>query len=320
MVSTAVAFIVFNRPAHTAKTFAAIRAEQPRQLFIIADGPRPGHPTDAERCAAVRSLVSQVDWPCEVHFELSDINLGCKQRVSSGLDWVFSKVERAIVLEDDCLPHPDFFSFCDAMLERYANDERVWVVTGNNFQDGRRHGDGSYYFSKFSHCWGWASWQRAWTHYDSEMKFWPQWQTSQNWRELTPDRTERQHWERLFESAYRGKIDTWAYRWMASVWYHRGLTATPNVNLVRNIGFGEDATHTRSTRNKLADLTANPLGELAHPQRVEQNVTADAYVFDNALGGRELRWPRSLLLRPRRLAVSFAHRLSQLRHHRIAPS
>jgi len=311
MVSTAIAFIVFNRPAQTAQTFAAIKAERPRQLFIIADGPRPGHPSDAQRCAAVRALVSQVDWPCDVHREFADANLGCKQRVSSGLDWVFGQVERAIVLEDDCLPHRDFFSFCDAMLEHYAEDERVWVVTGNNFQDGQRHGNGSYYFSKFSHCWGWASWRRAWTHYDSEITFWPQWQASQHWQELTPDLIERQHWERLFDRAYRKKVDTWDYQWMASVWYHRGLTATPNVNLVRNIGFGEDATHTRSTRNKLADLTTKPLGELTHPRHVEQNVAADAYVFDHALGGRQQRWPRSLLMRPHRLAAAVARRIRQ---------
>lgn len=318
MVSTAVAFIVFNRPDHTAKTFAAIRAERPRQLFLIADGPRPGHPTNPERCAQVRELVSQVDWPCEVHRDFSEANLGCKRRVSSGLNWVFRNVEQAIVLEDDCLPHPDFFRFCDAMLQRYANDERVWVVTGNNFQDGQRHGTGSYYFSKFNHCWGWASWRRAWSHYDLEMKFWPQWRASQQWPELTPDRTERHYWENLFETAYQKKIDTWDYQWMASVWYHRGLTATPNVNLVSNIGFGEDATHTRSTDSKLADLTARPLGALTHPQSVEQNVTADAYIFYNVFGGRQVSWPKRLLLHPRRLAAALAHRLHQLRNHRIA--
>lgn len=130
-----IAYIIFNRPRHTRETFAAIRAQQPAKLFIIADGPRPGHPTDAERCREVQEIVEQIDWPCEVYRNYADENLGLKRRVSSGLDWVFEKVDRVIVLEDDCLPHPDFFGFCETLLERYENDERVWVITGNNFQD-----------------------------------------------------------------------------------------------------------------------------------------------------------------------------------------
>src|SRR5690554_6842787 len=122
MASTAIALVVFNRPAHTAKTFATIRAERPRQMFIIADGPRPGNSTDVQRCAAVREIVSQVDWHCDVQCDFAEVNLGCKHRVSSGLDWVFGQVDQAIVLEDDCLPHPSFFGFCDVLLDRYARD------------------------------------------------------------------------------------------------------------------------------------------------------------------------------------------------------
>jgi hypothetical protein len=178
MSPTAVAYIVFNRPAHTAKTFAVLREQRPQQLFIIADGPRPGHPTDAERCAQVRKVVENVDWPCDVRREYASTNLGLQRRVSSGLDWVFSQVDRAIVLEDDCVAHSDFFTFCDTLLERYAEDERVAVVTGNNFQNGRQRGEGSYYFSKYNHCWGWATWRRAWRHYRDDLPFWPEWRES----------------------------------------------------------------------------------------------------------------------------------------------
>ena len=125
MVISPVAYIIFNRPQHTEQTFAALRENRPAQLFIIADGPRPGHPTDAERCAQVREVVEQVDWPCEVHRHYADLNMGLKQRVSSGLDWVFENVDCAIVLEDDCLAHPDFFRFCDELIERYKSDEEV---------------------------------------------------------------------------------------------------------------------------------------------------------------------------------------------------
>lgn len=148
-----VAIIVFNRPDHTRQSFSVVREQQRSRLFVIADGPRPGHPTDEERCAEVRDIVADVDWPCAVQREYADSNLGLKQRVSSGLDWVFSEVDRAIVLEDDCVPHADFFMFCDALLDRYAEDERVAAVTGDNFQEGNKRGEASYYFSKYNHVW-----------------------------------------------------------------------------------------------------------------------------------------------------------------------
>jgi len=138
MTDISIAYIIFNRPRHTRETFQAIRDARPARLFIIADGPRPSHPTDAERCRAVREIVADIDWPCEVQRNYADQNLGLKRRVSSGLDWVFSQVESAIILEDDCLPHPDFFPFCQDLLERYKDDERVWTITGNNNQDGKK--------------------------------------------------------------------------------------------------------------------------------------------------------------------------------------
>lgn len=128
-----VAYIVFNRPQHTQRTFAILRKLQVPKLYIIADGPRADHPTDLKRCAEVREIVDNVDWPCDLHCDFADSNIGLKKRVSSGLDWVFEHEDRAIVLEDDCLAHAEFFNFCRELLERYADDERVSVITGNNF-------------------------------------------------------------------------------------------------------------------------------------------------------------------------------------------
>lgn len=302
MIKTPVAYIIFNRPKHTEASFAVLRERKPAKLFIIADGPRPGHPTDAERCSAVRAIVEQIDWPCEVHRNYAESNLGLKRRVSSGLDWVFEKVERAIVLEDDCVAHPDFFHFCDEMLERFADDKRVSVVTGNNFQDGQKRGNASYYFSKYNHCWGWATWRRAWQHYDGDLPFWPQWSQTPDWQKMTPDSLERKYWNQIFEDVRAGKIDSWAYPWTCSVWYQGGLTVTPNVNLVSNIGFGPESTHTSSARSPLADMATAALGDLQHPEAVEQNIEADKYAFDYTFGARDLRFPRSVLGLPRRIA------------------
>jgi hypothetical protein len=290
---TPVAILVFNRPQHTAEMFAAVRARRPARLFVVADGPRPDHPDDIERCAQVRAIVEQVDWPCEVSSDCADTNLGLKRRVSSGLDWVFAQVDRAIVLEDDCVAHPDFFVFCDELLERYAADERVWVVTGDNFQEGRRRGHAAYYFSKYNHCWGWATWRRAWTHYQGDIPFWDEWKTSREWLDLGHTEPERKYWERIFDRVARHEIDSWAYPWTASVWHGGGLTATPNVNLVTNIGFDAAATHTTESQGQGRHLS-HPLGPLTHPDRVEQDRRADQFVFEHHFGGPP---PRTLYRR-----------------------
>ena len=303
-LKTPVAYIIFNRPRHTRETFAAIRAQRPETLLIISDGPREGHPTDAERCRETREIVEQIDWPCRVLKNYAQQNMGCKKRVSSGLDWVFEQVERAIILEDDCLPNDDFFGFCDTLLDRYEQDERVWVVTGNNFQRGQKRGDAAYYFSKYNHCWGWATWRRAWQHYRVDMPFWPEWKDTADWRHKTLDSVERTVWSGFLDRVKNGEIDTWDYQWTACAWYYGGLTATPNVNLVTNLGFGPDATHTVTTGDQ-EGLPAQPLGPLTHPEVIKQDRAADRFVFNHHFGGLEhpdrwrsrLRWRRDQLLR-----------------------
>lgn len=307
----AVAYIIFNRPRHTRETFAAIRAQKPAKLFIIADGPRTGHPSDVERCREVREIVEKIDWACEVHRNYADTNLGLKQRVSSGLDWVFAQVDRAIILEDDCLPHPDFFDFCASMLERYENDERVWVVTGNNFQDGYRRGEAAYYFSKYPHCWGWASWRRSWSHYQGDLPFWPEWRSSRSWRGVAPNRVERNYWANIFEKVRRNEFDSWAYPWIGCVWYHGGLTVTPNTNLVTNIGFGPEGTHTVSSENR-EGIAAMPLGPLTHPDLIEQDKCADKYVFDHVFNAGQQTMAARMLSLPKRAVARLVQVMKRL--------
>jgi hypothetical protein len=300
MSDISVAYIVFNRPRHTRETFAAIRKARPARLFIIADGPRPGHPEDTNKCAQVRQLLEEIDWPCQVHRNYADQNMGLKRRVSSGLDWVFSLTEQAIILEDDCLPNPDFFTFCHMALERYKDNEQVWTVTGNNYQNGKKRGDGSYYFSKYGHCWGWATWRRAWNHFDGDIRFWPEWKMSTDWRVKTPDPFEQAYWVDIFDRIYDHKIDSWAYPWMTCLWYHGGLTVTPRVNLVTNIGIGPEGTHTIADEEQPGTPT-KPLGLIQHPSIIKQDLVADQYVFDHLLGGLYMKFPRTLLKFPIRV-------------------
>ncbi len=171
-LTTPVAFIIFKRPDTTRKVFEEIRRAKPPKLLVIADGPRPNIVGEAEKCAAARAIIDSVDWECEVLKNYSDENLGCKQRVSSGLDWVFDNVEEAIILEDDCLPHPTFFRFCEELLEKYRGDERIMTIGGTNLLKNWKSDIQSYHCSNYFNCWGWATWKRVWKHYDVDMKLW----------------------------------------------------------------------------------------------------------------------------------------------------
>jgi hypothetical protein len=298
MTMAPVVYIVFNRPRYTEISFEVIRTLQPKVLYIVADGPRPNYPVDIQRCEEVRTLVDKIDWPCEVHRNYAKTNMGLKARISTGLNWVFKHSERAIILEDDCIPHPDFFTFCNSLLDKYSEDERVSVITGCNFQNGIERGEASYYFSKYNHCWGWASWRRAWSKYQGDLGFWEGWRESSEWVNFLPDVIERTYWRDIFDRVAKGDINSWAYPWTASVWRYGGLTATPNVNLVSNIGIGIDATNTTSNKSSLANIKSHPLGSLIHPRDVKCNLDADRYVFDNTFLGRDLRLPWSAIKFP----------------------
>jgi hypothetical protein len=270
-----VAYIVFNRPRHTRETFAAIRNYRPSQLFIIADAPRRGHPGDIERCREVKSIVSAIDWPCEVFRNFSESNLGAGARVSSGLDWVFSKVDRAIVLEDDCLASPEFFTLCEALLEWYQDCESVWCINGNSYQAQFQRGEGSYFFSRFPDPWGWATWRRAWRHFQRDLPFLEEWQRSKRWKTTFRKSSERRYFRRIFEEALSGAVDAWDYQWIGCVLYGGGICAVPNANLVNNIGLDEQATHTKTASSWNYDITE--LGNLVHPATITVDIEADAY-------------------------------------------
>ena len=276
-VKTPVAFFIFSRPHTTERVFAEIARAKPPKLLIVADGPRANRLGEAEKCAAARAIVDLVDWDCKVLKNYSARNLGLEDRVSSGLDWVFNTVERAIILEDDCVPHLSFFRFCDELLERYRDDERVMVISGDNFQFGRRRAEDSYYFSRHNHCWGWATWKRAWQHYDHDMNLWPNIRDAGWLKDLLSDRASVKYWTAILQSVYEGRINSWAYRWAFAWWAQSGLAILPNVNLVSNIGFRTDATHTTGS-SPLANMPVQAMDfPLRHPLFVIRDVQADDF-------------------------------------------
>lgn len=276
---TPIALLIFNRPDVTRRVFDAIRQVRPRQLFVVGDGAREDRPGERMQVNATRSLVDNVDWPCDVQTCFSDTNLGCKRRVSSGLAWLFGQVEDAIILEDDCLPDPSFFPYCQVLLDRYRDDPRIGAISGDNFQDGIRRTPHSYYFSKYFHCWGWASWRRVWERYDLEMNAWPEFREHLAIESFADSECERWFWNDTFDKQHRGEIDSWAYPWLFSCWTQNALTVLPSVNLISNIGFSEDATHCTSAESQFANLPVGSLHTLQHPKRIYRNVEADRYTF-----------------------------------------
>ena len=279
-----VALFVFNRPHLTAQVYERIRAARPRRLLVVADGPRSTRSGEADLCEATRRIVTLPDWPCELLKNFSDKNLGCKRRMSSGLDWVFRQCSEAIILEDDCVPCPSFFEFCSEMLAFYRNNTRIMHVSGDNFQDGRRRGKATYFFSKYPLSWGWASWSRAWRYYDVGASSWPEAYRAR-WLESVLDNPgEVQHWESVFDGVYRGLIDTWDYQWVFACWREGGLSIQPNENLVMNIGMGADATHFKNKHSTLG-VPTRELGECVHPGQIIRDEEADLYTFAQHIAG-----------------------------------
>jgi len=198
--------------------------------------------------------------------------------VSSAIDWFFENEEEGIILEDDCLPSQSFFWFCEELLERYRLDMRIMAVSGDNFQKDPARNEFSYYFSRFNHCWGWASWRRAWSYYEKDMRSWPYIRDNNYMQDILLDKAVVKYWGKIFETAYRNEIDSWAYRWTFSCWIQNSLTVLPNVNLVSNIGFDGDATHTTGKDNANSQIPVfNLLFPLKHPNWMIRDKRADEY-------------------------------------------
>ena len=275
-METPVAMILFRRPEPTAKVFEQVREARPPKLFLIADGPRPGNEEDVRGCEQARAVVEDVDWECEVIREYADENLGLKRRIPSGLDRVFGEVEEAIILEDDCLPHPSFFPYCEELLARYRDDRRVVHISGSQLLP-EPPKEWSYHFSRGPAVWGWATWRRAWNLYDVDLSDWHSKTRAEKKADLQrmfEEGDEQRHWRFVWDNA--PEIDNWDAQWSYAA-LSRGLLAiNPNHNLITNIGFGDEATN----------ATADPLGiasrplegisfPLEHPPEVRRSVEAD---------------------------------------------
>jgi hypothetical protein len=251
---------------------------KPVNLWVIADGACKNRTAEIDLVAETRSLINGIDWDCDIHRNYSETNLGLRRRIVSGLNWVFKHVDQAIILEDDCVPEHSFYYFCAELLERYSDDQRIMAISGDNFQDGQIRTPYSYYFSRYPHCWGWATWGRAWRYYDDDMKIWPE-ILRYGWLNdiLDRDRRALKYWQTIFQKVFDDEINSWAYRWTLACWVESGLTILPNTNLVSNIGFNSTATNTFQ-RKKNQKTSSNSLKfPLLHPPYVIRDNEADDY-------------------------------------------
>jgi hypothetical protein len=235
-------------------------------LLLIADGPRADKEGEEDVCRQVRDIVSRVDWPCEVVRDFSESNLGCQERMISGLNWVFSSVEEAIILEDDCLPNPSFFPFCQELLERYRGDARISYISGTNLVEGCVRTADSYYFSQIGGIWGWATWRTEWQRYDRHLSDWPKLKGEKILCEVFDQPRHAAFWISIFDAMYEKRgPNTWDHQWAYTHLKNNAVIIIPRVNLVANLGFGPDATHTVQLNSRLTPPAKSIDFPLRHP-------------------------------------------------------
>lgn len=262
--NTAILLIVFNRPTHTETVLQEIRNIKPKKLYVTGDGPRPNVSGEDNRVLKVRKLFNGIDWDCEIHTNYFDKNLGCKKAVSSGIDWFFKHEDQGIIIEDDCKPNNDFFWFCEELLERYKDNKKIWHIGGATMNSEPKS-KYSYHFSAYSSIWGWATWRDRWEKYDVNLTSFEKGQikTFQNQYNIC-----KSFWKKRFTSIIKQKNDTWDFQWTYAIWKHNGLCISPNVNLVKNIGFDDSATRTTG-RSLASSLKTFDLNLLKHPEKIQ---------------------------------------------------
>lgn len=277
-----VVFNFFNREDTALAVFETIRQAKPQKLYLVADGPRENRAGEKEKVEALRAkILARIDWECEVHKNFAEKNMGCRDRIVSGYDWVFEQEEMAILLEDDTCPLPSFYPYCQELLEKYKDDERVFLIAGNNLNQSYEIKD-SYAFSRFPSTWGWATWARAWHCYDG---------TPETWEKMKAAKAHEQYYGRKYaalylpvvEQGYNGKVDTWDWQWEASRLWNYGIGITPKYNMIRNIGFNSgEATHTEG--KCLYDFEARDMDfPLQHPETVLPDLELDQAYLDHVI-------------------------------------
>ncbi len=288
--------ITFKRKNTLKKVLDAIRKVKPKVIYIANDGPNNNDSNEILKVNETRKLIkTEIDWECDLKFRFSEFNQGCKLGATNAINWFFKNVNEGIILEDDTVPHQDFFWFAAEMLEKYRDDERVWSITGSNFQDGHIRGEATYYFSKYPSLWGWATWKRSWEKYNIKISEWPIILKKDIIYNLFSDPLERLYWKMIWNKLhFKGEPDTWCYQWTLYSLLNNGLNIYPNINLISNVGFGVDSTH---TNKKIPPASiGKELGKIKHPKYFHSDKNADQFQLNKHFKLGKYRVPGGLII------------------------
>jgi hypothetical protein len=304
-----VLFIIFNKIDETKKVFSAIRYQKPSRLFIAADGPRSDKEGEAEKCRSIRQWVlKNIDWDCDIKTLFRDENVGCGRGPSESITWFFSHVNEGIILEDDCLPNESFFRFCSHLLDKYRDDHRVSIISGNNFQPHQPMAlDSDYYFSIFPSSNGWATWKRSWDGFDYYLSGWPKVNKSKLRAFLFNEKEYAQWWLDHFSWLHKHKPeDMWDFQFHCLCMTRNQLAIIPKANLVTNIGYGPDATHSQDSDSYFANVPTHELAcPLTHPGGINRNYEADLFIQRMLFGRVDIDSPFKKIKRVIKKAIRY---------------
>ncbi len=276
-----VLLIIFNRSDTALQVLSRLREARINKLYIYSDGPRKEKTEEKDILTEVQKIIIKaVDWPCTITTNFQVENEGPRLAIGHAINWFFEHEEEGIILEHDCVPSVSFFGFCENLLKHYRDDERIMHISGDNFQFGKTIGDGSYYFSKITHIWGFATWKRAWKYYDVDMKLYPEFKKENRIKDIIFHKRSLKFWNTIFEKTYLKQLQTWDYQWTFAVWCQNGLAILPNKNLVSNVGFDALALNTTNPNDRLAKMDTFEIKELKHPEFIIHNQEADANSID----------------------------------------
>ena len=273
--TTPIALFIYNRPQKAKTVLNRISTAEPEKLLIVADGPAPGDEADRRRCRRTRELVEKnINWDCEVKKNYANSNLGLRQRFATGLEWIFSNNERAIILEDDCVPVESFFYFCNRMLEEYEDDERIMDISGTNYLGTWKDDQQDFHFSMYGGIWGWATWRRTWEWYDPDMELWGDEEVRNRIADYIADNDQFGYLKYIYEKVYNNRLETWDYQWGFARHRNSALSVVPSRNLVTNIGFGADATNTTESDSE-SEWSNLPAKNIEFPIQTNDFVAVD---------------------------------------------
>lgn len=287
--------LAYNRDDKLRELIKIIKKINPAKLYFNCDGPKDRN--DTLKVNKVKRTIIDTNISQKKYIKFNKINLGCKNSVQLGIDWFFKKEKMGIILEDDCIPHLNFFYYCKFILKKYQNYSKIFAISGFNYLDGNKFGDGDYYLSKYFLCWGWATWRRSWLNANKNITFLPRWKKNNFLFKYLQNNSEARYWSIILEKTYKKKIDTWDYAFMASMWKNEANCILPNYNFIKNVGFDNSSTHSRFAVLPLpkVDYRSGHISNFKVPSVLKKYKQSDEILLKKFFRIQNFFYPRRLI-------------------------